>query len=133
MLAICLSMLESPEDRESFAALYEGCKGRAFYLARRIVGRDDLAEDAVQEGFVYLAQHYRRLKHSGKQNLEGYLFDCVESRAVDLLRRSGRESEEEADFPPWKAKRRMWSAGWWLRSSWKQPLRPSTPWKRSTG
>ena len=71
MLAICLSMLESPEDRESFAALYEGCKGRAFYLARRIVGRDDLAEDAVQEGFVYLAQHYRRLKHSGKQNLEG--------------------------------------------------------------
>ena len=49
MLAICLSMLESPEDRESFAALYEGCKGRAFYLARRIVGRDDLAEDAVQE------------------------------------------------------------------------------------
>lgn len=98
MLAICLSMLESPEDRESFAALYEGCKGRAFYLARRIVGRDDLAEDAVQEGFVYLAQHYRRLKHSGKQNLEGYLFDCVESRAVDLLRRSGRESEEEADF-----------------------------------
>lgn len=98
MLAIYLSMLESPEDQESFAALYESCKGRAFYLARRITGQDALAEDAVHEGFVYLAQHYQRLKDSQPQSLAGYLFDCVESRAIDLLRSSSRESEEETDF-----------------------------------
>ena len=92
VLAIYLSMLESPEERNSFAALYERCKGRAFYLARRIVKRDDLAEDAVHEGFVYLAQHYCRLNCSEERKLESYLFDCVESRAIDLLRSSSRSS-----------------------------------------
>lgn len=91
MLAIYLSMLEDAGDREPFTALYENCKGRALYVAMGIVKEQALAEDAVHEGFCYLAEHYQRLKRNYPLGLEGYLFQCVESRALNILRARKRE------------------------------------------
>lgn len=98
MLALYLSMLESAEDQEDFAALYERCKGRALHVAMKYLRDRALAEDAVHEGFLYLATHYQRLKRDYPQGLEGYFFQCVESRAINILHQQARESnisEEE--------------------------------------
>ena len=95
MLAVYLSVLKDNGDRRSFAALYGRCKGRALYLARRIVKDQTLAEDAVHEGFLYMAEHYQQLKKAHPLGLDGYFFQCVESRALDLLRREKREESGE--------------------------------------
>lgn len=91
MLAIYLSMLSRAADRKAFTALYESCKGRAEHLAYTITEDHALAEDAVHMGFCYLAEHYQELKTDAPGGLEAYLFDCVESRALDLLRQRNRE------------------------------------------
>ena len=95
MLAVYLSMLKDRADRADFAALYERCKGRALYLAAQIVQNDAQAEEAVHEGFLYMAEHYQRLKRDCPQGLDGYFFQCVESRALNQLRAQAREWGDE--------------------------------------
>lgn len=92
MLAMYLSVLESGDDKEAFTALYENCMARALYLAQKIVTERATAEDAVHMGFLYLAEHYQRLKKDYPQGLEGYFYQCVESRALDLARKQARET-----------------------------------------
>ncbi len=96
MLAMYLSLLGSAADRKEFSALYEGCKGRAERLAYEITNDHALAEDAVHMSFCYLAEQYQRLKTDAPEGLQAYLFDCVESRALDLVRQRKRESGGDA-------------------------------------
>ena len=95
MLGVYLSLLEQGTDRDAFTALYEGNKYRMVYLARRMLGSEEAAEDAVHEAFLYVAEHYGDLKERYKDGLEGYLYQCVKTRCTDVLRRSGREESYE--------------------------------------
>lgn len=101
MLTLYLSMLDEESDKDDFAALYERCKGRALHLALALVRERALAEDAVHEGFLYLAENYQRLSRKYTQGLDGYFFQCVECRAKNILRTRKREASFDAqnDFP----------------------------------
>lgn len=96
MLALYLSMLEDENEKEEFAALYERCKARALRAALGIVKDRALAEDAVHMGFLYLLEHYQRLKREYPQGIDGYFFQCVESRALNILRDRAREAGDDA-------------------------------------
>ncbi len=91
MLTFYLSMLAQESDRADFAALYERCKAQALHLALGIVQERPMAEDAVHEGFVYLAENYQRLSQKYDRGLDGYFFQCVECRAKNLLRPRKKE------------------------------------------
>ena len=95
MLAVYLSVLADPRDQDDFTALYQRCKGRAMYLARRILRDEAAAQDAVHDGFLYLAEHYEIQKGARSEEMDAYLLDCVESRALDLLRKKRRETGDE--------------------------------------
>ena len=73
MLAGFLPILNTPEEQADFAALYARCGARAMALARRILKDAALAEDAVHDGFAYLADHYQRLKDGSPEQMERYL------------------------------------------------------------
>ena len=51
MLPLYLAMIDTDEDRTKFAALYERYSRLMFYIARQILGDEQLSEDAVQEAF----------------------------------------------------------------------------------
>ena len=97
MLAFYLSILAQEVDRDAFAALYRRCKARALHLALGIVQERALAEDAVHEGFLYLAENYQRLSRKYDQGLDGYFFQCVECRAKNMVR--NRKRERSLDHP----------------------------------
>ena len=69
MLAGFLPILNTPEEQADFAALYARCGARAMALARRILKDAALAEDAVHDGFAYLADHYQRLKDGSPEHV----------------------------------------------------------------
>lgn len=83
-------------DEQALAALYDRHGALAYGLARRIVRDPQLAEDAVQEGFVSVwrgAQAFR----PDKSRAASWILMLVHRRAVDIVRREERRDADSLD------------------------------------
>jgi RNA polymerase sigma factor (sigma-70 family) len=88
----CEAALEACARGEAFAlrALYEAESRRLLGLAMRIVRDRDTAHDVLQDAFLQVWQRagtYQRELGSAR----GWLYTVVRHRALDVVRRSGRE------------------------------------------
>jgi len=83
-------------DETALAELYDRFSAPAYGLARRILRDDNLAEDAVQEGFLDVWRGAGRyLPERGRAS--SWLLMLVHRRAVDLVRRSERRRADVLD------------------------------------
>ena len=89
-LTVCITALESAEERRLFEDVYRACCGRMLALARRRLSAQADAEDAVQQSFLALAEHFSRLAKLPKTQLEAYLVVTVERKCIDILRQQAR-------------------------------------------
>lgn len=83
-------------DRDAFRALYEQTAPRMLGAARRVLGRQDLAEEAVQEAYVSIwerADSYRRAEGAPL----AWMSTIVRRRAIDRLRASPWLKRETGD------------------------------------
>lgn len=62
-------LIETDEERRSFARLYEEIYRQLIYVARRILTEPARAEDAVHEVFLKWAKDYSRYKHKTKTDM----------------------------------------------------------------
>ena len=85
MLSVYLSALNSRAEQDAFQTLYENSRYRMLWVAQRIVG-----------GPLVAADHFETLSARYTGGLEGYLYQCVQCRAVNLMRQQGREESYEA-------------------------------------
>lgn len=93
-------------DRDSLRAIYDRDAAAMIGVARRILRRRDLAEEAVHDAFVQLwhrAETFDRHRGSGRS----WLYAIVRNRALTILRDGAREDltdrptlEEEPDLEP---------------------------------
>ena len=90
MLAIYLSMLETPEDKERFTRLYEAWERKLYAVALRILGNPSHAEDAVQQTWLHLLRHWERVSALSWDEAGGYAVTAVKNAAIDLLRKEQR-------------------------------------------
>ncbi len=83
-------------DRAAFQALYSACAAKLFGVALQVCRERDLAEDALQEGFVEI---WRKAEHFDPQRgrAEAWMAIIVRNRAVDLLRQRGRNPSTLGD------------------------------------
>lgn len=89
-LTVCMTALESAEERRLFEDVYRACCGRMLALARRRLSAQADAEDAVQQSFLALAEHFSRLCRLPRPQLEAYLVVTVERKCIDILRQQAR-------------------------------------------
>jgi RNA polymerase sigma-70 factor, ECF subfamily len=83
-------------DARAFEALYERHSGAAYSLAHRMVGKQAMAEDVIQEAFINLwrsGAHYDR----GRGSVRTWILGIVHHRAIDALRRSSVHSKRRSD------------------------------------
>jgi RNA polymerase sigma-70 factor, ECF subfamily len=91
-------------DRGAFRALYDRWGGRLHGIALRITRQAPLAADATQDTFVQIWQQAHRFDPA-RGSAEAFLVSLVRYRALDLVRRQGREipgyeaSEREDETP----------------------------------
>src|SRR6204780_5282079 len=91
-----LVALTARGEESALAELYDRFSAPAFGLARRILRDDNLAEDAVQEGFLDVWRGAGRyLPERGRAS--SWLLMLVHRRAVDQVRRSERRRTEVLD------------------------------------
>lgn len=89
-MTVCMTALESAEERRLFEDVYRACCGRMLALARRRLSAQADAEDAVQQSFLALVEHFSRLAKLPETQLEAYLVVTVERKCIDILRQQAR-------------------------------------------
>ncbi len=83
-------------DRAALARLYEATAPQLFGLALRMVRRRDLAEELVQEAFLAAWRHAGGFDER-RGTAHAWLAAILRNRAIDLLRRRGREAPLDPD------------------------------------
>jgi RNA polymerase sigma-70 factor, ECF subfamily len=74
-------------DPRAFELLYDRHGGAAFSLAYRMVGRQALAEDVVQEAFLSIWRSRLRFDRT-RGSVRTWVLGIVHNRGIDALRRS---------------------------------------------
>ena len=85
-------------DHAAFAAVYERTHAHLFGLALRMLGRDQAAEDVLQEAFVSIWKSAAQYRSSiGGQEVQPmtWLIAIVRNKALDALRARTRLKETE--------------------------------------
>ena len=91
-------------DRAAFRMLYDRWSGRLHGIALRITRQPPLAADAVHDAFVQIWQQAGRFDPE-RGTAEAWMVAMVRYRALDLIRRQGREilgyeADEREDEAP---------------------------------
>lgn len=97
-----LLILSAQADRRAFSALYQATSAKLFGLALRILKRNDLAEEAIQDAFVSIwnqAANFRPDKASAMT----WMTTIVRNRCIDLYRALPPEQQlpEDGSFDDW--------------------------------
>lgn len=84
-------MLTTAVRNAAFSQTYAEYRGLMFALARRILGDDALAEDAVSEASIKLLEHYDCLDAPISPRTRSFTAVLTERTAMNLLRKRRRE------------------------------------------
>ena len=86
MLAICLAMLETEQDQQRFARLFEAYEKKIYGMSLHILGDQMWAEDAAQQTWLKLVQNWERISALPWNETEGYVVTVAKNAALDILR-----------------------------------------------
>ena len=100
MLMICLAMLETEQDQRRFTHLFEAHEKKIYAVALRILGEPTRAEDAAQQTWLKLVQHWERISHLPWEETEGYVVTVAKNCALDILRWEWKTSALPEDWDP---------------------------------
>ncbi len=76
-------------DRSALAAVFDSEAGRLLAVARRILRREDLAEEAVQDGFIAAWQRASQFDAT-RGSARAWLTTIVRNRALNMIRDGAR-------------------------------------------
>jgi len=89
----------SPEASEALGALYDAHARVVFGLAKRILGKQEDAEEVVQDVFAQVWRDAKKYDQS-RATLAGWLVMLTRTRAIDKLRaRKARPDLDQANDP----------------------------------
>ena len=83
-------------DQTALHALMTAEGGRMLGVARRMLGRTDLAEDAVQEALVLIWRRAHQFD-AGRGSARGWIFTILRNRCLTMLRHEDREVATEPE------------------------------------
>lgn len=75
MLPIYLSMIDTPDDKDKFEHLYKTYRKLLFYVAKKILKDDYLAEDAVHNTFLKVIENMEKINE----------VDCHKTRSLLVI------------------------------------------------
>lgn len=92
MLSICLSMIDTEEDKITFEDLYHTYKGKMFSLANSILKNHHNAEEAVSNAFFTAAKNFSTISSLTAVQQGAYLKITVRNAAIDIYRKEKNQN-----------------------------------------
>lgn len=83
-------------EKQALKTLMQAEGGRMLGVARRMLRRSDLAEDAVQDALVLVWRRAHQFDAS-RGSAKGWLYTILRNRCLTMLRQEDREVATEAD------------------------------------
>lgn len=99
MLSVYLTALDEPDNREAFEYVYHKYKRLVYHTAIQLVGKPDMAEDVLQEVFLYVSKNFSKIYKGDGHEFTAYLVSCSRSRAYDILRKQKDDLLPEQEEP----------------------------------
>ena len=100
LLSLYLAVLDDQSKEEQFIDVYNTYKRLVYHTAYKIMGDSYLAEDVLQEVFLYVAKNFSKIHRENCHELAAYLVSCSRSRAYDMLRKQREELLEDVPNEP---------------------------------
>jgi len=91
MLVLYTSLIDDESEKLRFEEIYYSYHKRMYVVAKKILGNNEDAEDAVQVSLLNLARHMERVPAGNEQVLNAYIFTTVRNTALSMLRKQSRE------------------------------------------
>lgn len=86
-MLIYLQMIETPEEKSKFEAIYLKYADYMYRVAFAILHNPQDAEDAVHYAFVKIAENIKKVGDPECLRTRGYVVTIVRNRAIDIYRK----------------------------------------------
>lgn len=93
MLFMYLSMVDTPEEKSKFEKIYFRYRKLMFYCANQILQDEKLAEDAVQEAFLKIIKHLKKITDVECNKTKHFIVIIVECAAKDIYRKEKKHTQ----------------------------------------
>lgn len=101
MLILYTAMIDDEADQLRFADIYYGYRKQMLLTARRILGNDEDAEDAVQTALLGIARRIKAVPSDDSGKLRAYVLTAAKNAALSMLpQKTRRETDVELDSLP---------------------------------
>ena len=98
MFFIYLMTIEDEEERKSIEELYYKYRYQCFYMARKCVSNDEIAEDIVQETFVRIIKHRKEYLKLSSSEFEALLVTIVKNLVKDEYKKAKNRDVYMEDY-----------------------------------
>lgn len=85
-MLIYLQMIPEEKGQTKFIKLYRRYRSYMFTVARRVLGEDSDAEDAVHQAFLAVIRNLHRIRDLDSPETRSYLAVITERKAIDIIR-----------------------------------------------
>lgn len=92
MLSFFLSVLESEADRQRFTEIYNQYHALVERTTIRLLKNQEDAEDAVQNTFVQIIRHFKKVFEIDCKNLPFWIISIAKNESLMILRKKNRIS-----------------------------------------
>lgn len=102
MLLFFTEIIEEEGERLKFLKIYENYSFRMLYISKQILKDQGLAEDAVQESFLYLALNIHSIDDEiFSAKTRNFIYLVTRHKSVDILRKARKDiclTEDELGY-----------------------------------
>lgn len=88
-------MIDTEEDKSKFEVLYEKYKNLMYAKAKEILKDTYLAEDAVNEAFMKIADNIDKIGEADSKETKNYIMVINKNTALDVYRKRKRDTRLE--------------------------------------
>ena len=98
MLTLYLSMIDSDEDQLKFLQVYDHYHRLMFRVANDILKNDHVAEEAVQESFIWIARHIHKIGDVNLPQTKHFVVIVTEHASLRIKDKEAYHTDNVVEF-----------------------------------
>jgi len=83
--------LDSDRDRKLFEYLYSNYRNKLYYIAYKMLGNENSAEDAVHDTYMKVIDHIEKFYDISEEHIRNLIILILKNRARDMIRQNRSE------------------------------------------
>jgi RNA polymerase sigma-70 factor (ECF subfamily) len=92
MLAVCMNLIDNEQDKIKFREVYDSLEQQLFALSMQKLHNTALAEEAVSETFLALAENFKKVYNFEPAEIKAYTVIINRNLCFDILKNEKKQS-----------------------------------------